>query len=71
MTPLKSSNLDAAHYDEPSRTLHVRFKSGQTYSYAGVPPHHHSNLMNADSPGGYFAKHIRQAFPAKAVKEKA
>ena len=53
-----SSNVAAFRYDDTSRTLHVRFKSGHTYSYAGVEPHHEDGLANADSIGRYLREHI-------------
>lgn len=69
MTPLKSSNLDAADYDHGARKLTVRFKSGATHSYADVAPHHFTNMVKDDSPGGYFAKHIRNAHKSERVDD--
>ena len=53
-----SSNVAAFRYDDASRTLHVRFKSGHTYSYADVPDHHLDGLQSADSVGKYLREHI-------------
>ncbi len=35
--PLTSSNLSAYEYLPDTRTLRIRFKSGSTYAYDGVP----------------------------------
>ncbi len=36
LTSVKSSNVDAVGHDADARALHVRFKSGDHYVYAGV-----------------------------------
>lgn len=58
MTGVKSSNLEAVGYDEPSRTMHVRFKNGGLYKYSDVAPHTHQAFVTADSVGKHFAKNI-------------
>lgn len=58
-TPLKSSNLEACHYDEGSQTLTVKFKNGGTYSYGGVVKEHYDGLMSAESAGKYLYGTIR------------
>lgn len=59
LKPVISSNIQAVGYDPESQTLHVQFKGGSTYAFAGVPPEHHSGLLDAESAGQYFHKHIR------------
>ncbi len=59
LIPVTSSNIDAVGYHEDSRTLHVRFASGHTYSYRDVEPEEHNALIAAKSIGSHFAKHIR------------
>jgi hypothetical protein len=60
--PLKSSNLDGAHYDPESKALTVKFKSGGTYTYAGVSQAHYDALISADSPGSYLHRKIRSGY---------
>ena len=67
MTPLKSSNLQAAEYDGPSRTLTIQFVDGNTYSYTGVPEATAVGLFGADSPGSYFHRAIKGVFPHEQV----
>ena len=57
---VKSSNIDAAAYDPESQKLSVRFKGGSVYHYAEVPPEKADGLLNADSPGAYFAENIKR-----------
>lgn len=57
MAEVKSSNI--AEIDHNGTTLTVRFKSGATWNYENVPTHVHHELVNAESIGGYFARHIR------------
>lgn len=67
LTPLKSSNLEGAHYDSATSTLTVKFKSGGAYRYKGVPKKHFDEMCAAESPGAYLHQHIKGAFPhAKA-----
>jgi hypothetical protein len=56
---VKSSNVDAAAYDADGRRLSVRFKGGGIYHFADVPPEKADGLLNADSPGRYFAENIK------------
>lgn len=58
MTPVESSNLKAVGYDPEAQALHVQFKNGGHYQYAGVPPDAHQALLAADSKGSHIAKNI-------------
>lgn len=55
----KSSQIDCCAHDPETNKLSVRFKSGATYHYAGVPAEHHEGLMNAESPGKYLNEQIK------------
>jgi hypothetical protein len=59
MTPVKSSNILAICYDETAQALHVTFKGGGTYSYAGVPKALHAEMLAADSVGSFFHSRIK------------
>jgi hypothetical protein len=59
MTPLSSSNIAAAGWDEDTRTLTVEFSSGSTYTYSGVPRDVYEGLLSAPSAGSFFARQIR------------
>lgn len=62
MTPLKSSNLAAASYDDATRTLTIKFNSGATWAYAEVPRTIYDGLVDAKSAGQFFAAKIRGQF---------
>lgn len=59
-SPLKSSNLEAYHYNEATKTLTVKFKSGGQYAYGGVVKEHADGLASAESPGSYLHKTIKK-----------
>jgi len=61
--PIKSSALASAGYDAETGTLEVEFRSGAIYRYANVPEALYVALVEGDSPGRFFAYHIRDAFP--------
>jgi len=57
-----SSNLRAASYYPSAAKLTVTFHSGSTYEYQHVPLDVFVRLSKAESPGGFFARHIRHRF---------
>jgi len=71
MVTLESSNLEAAGYDRERERMCICFKrSGATYFYDRVPVEIYAGLLLADSPGRYFATHIRDHFPTSRKPER-
>lgn len=64
-----SSTIAAAGYDAESRTLRVRFASGGIYLYEDVPGEIFSGLLDARSPGSFFAKRVRTAYSGRKSGE--
>lgn len=57
-TPVTSSNIKSVGYEDG--TLEVEFSSGSAYAYRGPrAEEHYRELIAAASPGGYFARHVR------------
>jgi hypothetical protein len=67
MVPVESSNIASIGYE--NGTLAVRFKSGATFNYAGVPVEKHKALMEAESVGSYFAREIKDTFEAVRAED--
>jgi hypothetical protein len=65
LKPVSSSSINAIGYDPESRTLHVEFASGRTYTYRGVDPEEHDALINAKSIGAHFSKFIRPVYTGR------
>lgn len=65
MRPVKSSNLAEVGYDASTETLKVKFKSGLTYTYSGVPYTVYYAFSKAASLGSYFYYNIRTSYPYK------
>ncbi|WP_259391347.1 KTSC domain-containing protein [Paenibacillus sp. 1011MAR3C5] len=63
MISVLSSNISAIGYDAAAHHLYVRFHSGTTYRYSGVPSSIHSGLMNATSKDSYLTHCIKDRFP--------
>lgn len=57
MHPVKSSNIEAIGHDGDA--LHVRYKSGGTYTYAGVPESTFHNARSSDSVGGFLHANVK------------
>lgn len=55
---VSSSNLDCIGYK--LGVLYVRFKSGQCYSYKGVPFDTFDALRNAESVGSFFCAKVKK-----------
>jgi len=53
-----SSNVASYGYDEPGRSLEVRYKSGALWEYHKVPPDKFKGLNEAQSKGRYVASAI-------------
>lgn len=58
MSPVQSSNVQAAGYDPISQTMAVQFKGGATYHYAGVPPQLGAELGTVASVGSFVSQRI-------------
>jgi len=70
LTPVEgSSNITGLDYDHDTGTLHVQFKSGDTYQYSEVPPDAYHAMMKARSKGSYFHRNIRNAFKWKQLED--
>ncbi len=62
MIPISSSVIKAIDYNSANRTLLVKFASGKTYTYSGVPEQVVRGLVNASSAGRYFNDHIKNHY---------
>ena len=60
MFPVTSSNINSVGYDNGK--LYIRFNSGSTYLYNGVPQKVYKELLSAFSHGKYFEKKILKTF---------
>lgn len=49
-------------YDAPTRTLFVRFVSGEWYGYLDVPARVHAAFLASDSKGRFFQDRIRDRY---------
>jgi hypothetical protein len=59
LTPVKSSTITGIGYDPKSQIMAVKFKSGSTYHYSGVPAAAHQSLVSAKSIGKHFGVAFR------------
>ena len=59
-----SSNIQAIGHDG-ANTLYIRFNSGTTYEYDGVPFSVYENLTGAESVGKAFHRDVRGKYPHK------
>ena len=67
-TRVTSSNLKRVSYDSQSQEMLIQFQSGAVYQYWDVPSNISQGLMQADSPGKYFSRNIRNRYTYKRVK---
>ncbi len=57
--------IAAVGYDGATAELEVQFPSGDVDGYYAVPPSVHRALMEAESPGAYFNRHISDRYPTR------
>lgn len=64
---LSSGHVAAARYDESTKTLSVRFKTGVVYDYSGVAEEDAEGLFSASSAGTYLHNDIVPSYAARRV----
>jgi hypothetical protein len=68
MIDVVSSNLARIGYAPEARNLYVEFKNGKRWLYRNVPPDLYQELSTSTSPGGVFARKIRDHFDANPIE---
>jgi hypothetical protein len=63
----ESSSIAAFAYEADGMTLFVRFKTGRTYRYSGVPASVFGAFCRADSKGTYFNSQIQGRYPYSQI----
>ncbi len=63
----ESTALHSAAYDDETQELTIRLATGRTYVYRGVPEIEYDRLVNADSAGRYYNRHIRDEYPFSEI----
>src|SRR6266849_6266739 len=66
-TPLKSSSILSAGYDEATRTLELEFASLACYQYFQVPPSIYAAFQAAGSKGHFHALYLAGKYEYKCV----
>lgn len=59
MQPVTSSNVAEIGHDKEQGLLHVKFKSGGTWTYPDPDGAHFRAMQGADSVGKYFHQNFR------------
>lgn len=60
---VQSTAFSDIAYDDRDDRLTVRFASGSSYAYFGVPPQEARAFVQAESKGRYFQRHILDRYP--------
>jgi hypothetical protein len=63
----ESSSIAAFAYEAEDMTLFVRFKTGRTYRYAGVPASVYEDFADADSKGTFFNAQVQGRYPYSQI----
>lgn len=61
-SPLASSSVASAGYDEDTRVLEIEFKSGRIYQFEDVPPGVFDWLLRTPNKGVYVARMINNVY---------
>jgi len=62
-----SSFVKNVAWDEDSESLFIRFNSGTTWVYFGVPRNVYSELIKSPSVGQYFNINIRNLYSSQRI----
>ncbi|QWW70113.1 KTSC domain-containing protein [Rhizobium sp. WYJ-E13] len=60
---LSSKLVKSVAYDPSTGVLDIEIRLKGNRRYFNVPPVVYENLITATSPGWYYTRHIRDAFP--------
>ncbi len=63
----ESSIVAAFAYEAEDMTLFVRFKTGRTYRYSGVPSSVYEDFADADSKGTFFNAQVQGRYPYSQI----
>jgi hypothetical protein len=63
----ESSSVAAFAYEAEDMTLFVRFKTGRTYRYSGVPSSVYEDFADADSKGTFFNAQVQGRYPYSQI----
>ncbi len=66
---ISSSTIKSVVYNSDTRNLFIRFQTGSSWVYEGVPSLIFDHFMKSESKGQFFAKNIKNVFPAKKVEK--
>lgn len=69
MHAVESSNIEAIGHDGDA--LHVKYKGGGTYTYAGVPESMFHNARSSDSVGTYLHTNVKGKFDHAKLEPEA
>jgi KTSC domain len=61
-SPLRSSALASARYDDQLEELTLTFVSGRSYTYENVPEDIYEQLLQSSSPGTFYAFNIKDQY---------
>jgi KTSC domain len=59
---VQSRSLASIAYDQHEAILQIEFRGGTLYQYFHVPRQTYQDLLQADSKGTYFNRHVRSIF---------
>jgi len=69
-TPVTSSLFKQIGYDGEGK-LELLFNNGKTWTYIGVPPSIHTQLMNAESMGNFYHFNIKGKYLTSSERNQA
>jgi KTSC domain len=61
-SPMRSSALASAQYDDQTEELTLTFVSGRSYTYENVPEDIYEQLTQSSSPGTFYALYIKDQY---------
>ena len=62
----QSSNIRRVGYDDDTQELTVEFAGG-SYVYSNVGKQAADELISDSSPGGFFARHVKNRYPTRKL----
>lgn len=65
--PVKSSRIASVAYDDPTRTLEIRFRDNTTLQFHGVPVRIFRDFLTVVSKGRFYDGVIKGKYPQRKI----
>lgn len=64
---VQSTWIDSVAYDPTTKTLEIKYRKSGIRRYNNVPKDVHRDMMEADSIGAFYSRHIKGHYDSEPI----